>query len=128
MQFDLQLSSWWPMAAALAATVGGGQWWYRRRVAELLARMERLERARQGADQMAQQARRQVEQLQKDLATQHRAQADAARERRRTMASAASAAAASSAAARSTLECMLDDAATPPTPKNGFADTQPMSR
>jgi len=121
MDFDAQFPVWWGLAAALtAAAVGAGHWWYRRRLAVLLAQLARLEQARHNADQMAQQARRQIEQLQKDLA-QHRARADAlvqARKHPQPRPTVVVAAALSAG----------DTAAASRLPANGFADTEPMRR
>lgn len=130
MNLDVQFLAW-PMV--VLAAIGAGHWWHRRRVTELLTQMSRLDRARQNSEQMAQQARRQIEQLQKDLATQRQAVADATKERRRaataaTAAAGAASAAATTVAARAALERMLDGAAAPLRPANGFVDTQPMSR
>jgi hypothetical protein len=65
-----------------AAGVLAGRWWYTRRMAELLVQLDKLERARQVAAQHAVQARRQIEQLQKDIAAQHKARAEARAEAR----------------------------------------------
>ncbi len=122
MDFDAQFPVWWGLTAALtAAAVGAGHWWYRRRLAVLLAQLARLDQARHNADQMAQQARRQIEQLQKDLAAQHRARADAlvqARKHPQPRPTVVVAAALSAG----------DTAAASRLPANGFADTEPMRR
>lgn len=108
--------------AALASAALGAlalRWWCGRRIATLLARIDKLERARQLASQHSAQARRQIEQLQKDLAEQHRARADARSARKRDLS------AALDANEQQTLR--LDPAERPHLPAHGFAETQPMA-
>ncbi len=107
-------------AALASAALGAlaGRWWYGRRIAELLARLDKLERARQVAGQHSSQARRQIEQLQKDLAEQHRARAEARSARKRELSQSLD------AAEQRTLR--LDPAERPSLPAHGFADTQPL--
>lgn len=100
------------LLAALASMVIGalaGRWWVGRRVPELRARIDKLEHARSQAVQHAAQMRRQIEQLQKGLAAQHRARAEARSARKRELSDSLDA-----ATERSAL------------PAHGFADTQPM--
>lgn len=127
MNLDVQLLAWWPLAALTAAVVVAARWWHRRRVAGLMAQLARLDRARQQADQLTQQARRQIEQLQKELTAQRQARAELATRRRATPSPATTARAPDAdKAAREALERALEGAAAPQLPAHGFADTQPM--
>lgn len=104
-------------ALALAGlTWWGCAWWYGRKLAEL---QQRLDKTRQAAGEHVSAARRQIAQLNKELAerpplskSQHRARDEAA----------------DAAARKAALEKSLDDAGatTQRLPANGFADTQPM--
>ena len=51
-----------------AATYGGAYWWFGRKLTAAAMRMSKHERARLFAEQQSDQARRQVEHLQKELA------------------------------------------------------------
>jgi hypothetical protein len=102
-----------------ATTYGVCRWRYERRLKIALQRMQKLDAARQAAGQRALQARRQVEQLQKELAEQHRVRADSLSGRRRS-ATAATGGAVGPAKADIPVEPVLQ------LPPNGFADTQPM--
>jgi len=104
-----------------AATFGACQLWHGRRLRELLARMEKSDRARQAASQQAQQARKQVEQLQKELAAQHKARAEAVSARKRTEHLAQTLREAEPASALG----LILGADVPPQPTHGFADTMP---
>lgn len=104
-----------------AATYAGCRWWYGRRLATLSRQLGKLDRARQTADESARQARRQIEQLQKDLAAQYRTRAEVLSARKRAQ---------TGDETRRELERVLavagGEADTRP-PIHGFADTQPMS-
>lgn len=63
---------------------GAGRWRYGRREHTLLQRAARIEQARQLALQHGQQARRQIEMLQKEIATYQRARVEAQAARRRS--------------------------------------------
>ena len=112
---------------ALTALVGAGlsaitfaacHLWHARRLRAVLARLEKIDRARQAAGQQAQQARKQVEQLQKELAAQHKARADAASAQRR--------APEVKRPAPGLPASLLDIDAGPAMPTHGFADTMPL--
>jgi hypothetical protein len=103
-----------------AATFAACHMLHGRRVRALMLRMEKSDRARQAAGQQAQQARKQVEQLQKELAAQHKARAQAVSARKRSL----------------QLEQVLHeprplasspllDMEPPSMPTHGFADTMP---
>jgi DNA anti-recombination protein RmuC len=105
-----------------AITFGACRLWHARRVRELHSRIEKIDRARQAAGQQAQQARKQIEQLQKELAAQHKARADAVSAHKRVQ------------HLQETLreprrelpESLLDIDAAPASPPHGFADTRPL--
>lgn len=90
-------------------------WWYGRQVQSLNARLHKAEKARLFSAQQTLVARKQIEALQKDLALQHRALADAHLVRQRTR----------------HMEEVLREAAAADheadLPEHGFADTQPMA-
>ena len=91
-------------------------WWYGRRVDAIDGRLQKAEKARQFSTQQTLVARKQIEALQKDLASQQRALSDAhvARQRLRHMEDVLREAAAAEAQSDRSV------------PANGFADTQPM--
>ncbi len=107
-------------AVSCAVTGAAGRWWYQRKLTAAAQRFEKIDKARQFSAQQTLQARKQIEKLQKDLATFQRASADAEKARAR--------------------EKMLHEvltAAVPPASTNipevrqtvsvnGFADTLPM--
>lgn len=97
-----------------ALTWWGCAWWYGRKLGDL---QQRFEKVRQAAGQHATQARRQIAQLQQELAgrppldkTQRAARDEAAE----------------AAARKAELESRLDAAGPVSRPAHGFADTQPM--
>jgi hypothetical protein len=92
--------------------------WHARRMRALLVRLEKVDRARQAAGQQAQQARKQVEQLQKDLAAQHKARADALSAQRRVQEV--------KRPAPELPASLLDIDAGPAMAAHGFADTMPL--
>jgi hypothetical protein len=122
------------MSLAIAVAIGGGgawlgaRWWFGRQLAELRARADKAENARQVALQQSQQVRKQIDQLQKDLSAlqskkpaANAATVDPAKERAARMAEAESLLAAATAAdGPDTVRAAL--------PEHGFADTQPISR
>lgn len=116
------------LAALSAAALGGGavRWWCGRRMFELLARLDKLEKARQVAGQHAAQARRQIEQLQKDLAAQHKARAEARSARKRELDESLDAAGDSPTRIEGIATEGEADTGRPVLPAHGFADTQPM--
>jgi hypothetical protein len=89
-----------------------------RRVRALLARLEKVDRARPAAGQQAQQARKQIEQLQKELAAQHKARAAAVSAQQRVVEV--------KRAAPELPPSLLDIDAGPAMPTHGFADTMPL--
>lgn len=103
-----------------AITFAGCRWQHARQLREVKARMEKLEAARQTADQHAMQARKQVEGLQKEMAAIQKSRADDLSSRRRVE------------AMETTLKqeadrrVELSSHRAPPLPNHGFADTQPM--
>jgi hypothetical protein len=106
--------------ALTALTWWGCTWWYGRKLAEIQGR---LEKTRQTAAQSTAQMRRQIGQLQKELA--ERPAAATPQRKVRDEAAEAAEAAAAAAARRQALEESLD---TPVRrPSSGFADTQPMA-
>ena len=124
MNISTQLLPWWPGFVVAAAIYGACTWWYRRRLAEMLSRMEKIDRARLTAQQYVQQSRRQIEQLQKDLAAQHRARAEALSLRKRGQQMAEiNRAFEREVAVRPTHR---EPMGRPALPADGFADTQPI--
>ena len=126
METNLLLTLFAASAVLSAATFAACHWWYGRKLAAAAERLEKSEKARQFSAQQTLQARKQIEKLQRDLASLQRARAEAeaaqARERklREVLAAAEPPAPAPiRATARST-----EPAA--PTLVNGFADTLPM--
>jgi hypothetical protein len=101
-----------------AVTFAACHLWHARRVRALLVRLEKVDRARQAAGQQAQQARKQVEQLQKELAAQHKARADALSAQRRVQQV--------KRPAPELPASLLDMDAGPAMPTHGFADTMPL--
>lgn len=106
-----------------AATFGLCQFLLARRVRELTARIEKSERARAATSQQAQQARKQVEQLQKELAAQHKARAEAVLARRRSENQERQQQVQESR--RLALDSLLMHDEAPSRPAHGFADTMP---
>lgn len=102
-----------------AATFAACHWWYGKRLREMAARMGKLESDRQTAVQMAQQARRQIEQMQRDAATTGKERAAALAARRRVEVMEATL----NQAERGDTQIMPDR---PGLPSHGFADTLPM--
>jgi len=123
VNLHLSLTPWVVGPLLAAATYLACHWWYGRRIAEMLQRLEKIDRARQSADELAQQARRQIEQLQKDLAAQYRARTEALSAKKR---------AENASEDRRELERVLligdeDHGAKASARPHGFADTQPMA-
>lgn len=106
--------------AAAASAAGAARWRYGRHAAALLARLDKLERARQLAGEHTAQARRQIEQLQKEVAAQHKARAEARMARKRE-----SMPDAGDRTVR--IEAPADSGPPPSLPAHGFADTLPMT-
>ncbi|CAN5920235.1 hypothetical protein BH11PSE8_BH11PSE8_46510 [soil metagenome] len=108
-------------ALALCATTGGGcHWWYGRKLQRMATQLEKADRAKEFSAQQTLQARRQIERLQKELAS--------ALQR-------LSALSPPSPVDRLAEALRAGDAAIPersegrrPLPVNGFADTEPMAR
>ncbi|HEX7438710.1 MAG TPA: hypothetical protein VF319_01320 [Caldimonas sp.] len=102
-----------------AATGLGFRWWYGRKIQALNLRLQKSDKARQFSSQQTMQARRQVEALQKDLAAQQEAMAQAqiAKQRTRHLEEALKAA----------HDAAPDTDSMPLRPAHGFADTQPMA-
>ena len=100
-----------------AMTVLGCRWWYVRKLDAMSHRLQKSEKARLFSVQQTLQARRQIEALQKDLAAQHEAMAQARMAKQRSR----------------HLEEVLKSAAEEESqaiekpPAQGFADTQPMT-
>ena len=107
--------------ALSAVTFGVCQFRHGRRVHELMSRIEKIERARHAAGQQAQQARRQIEQLQKDLAAQHKARADAVSAHKRVQHLEPA-----QREPQRELADLLLDGDEPARPAHGFADTMPL--
>jgi hypothetical protein len=116
---------------ALAATAGGsGVAWlatslhYRSKLAERTVQLQNAEQAKQKAQELALQARHQVEALQQALSEAKR---DGAIQNAASSARAAAAAAeAAKAKARTELMRRLEAEDKPEQPAHGFADTQPL--
>jgi hypothetical protein len=104
-----------------ALTFGACHLVHRQRMRELSQRLDKIERARQTALQQSQQARRQIEQLQKDLAAQIKARSDAAAARHRAPPEPAP-----RESPRDLVEALLDAEGPPSRPAHGFADTMPL--
>lgn len=100
---------------------GAGRWRYGRREHGLLQRAARIEQARQVALQHGQQARRQIEMLQKEIAAYQRArvEAQAARRRSRELGDALD-------AQQRTMVIPRHEFDLSRLPPSGFADTQPI--
>lgn len=60
-------------AVVCVLTWASCQWWYGRKLAAMICRLEKIDKARQLSSQQTLQARKQIEKLQTDLAAQHRA-------------------------------------------------------
>jgi len=116
----MNITHWLLLIVTALALTGltwwGCAWWYGRKLADL---QQRLDKTRQTAGEHVSAARRQIAQLNKELAErpplskgQRQARDDAA----------------DAAARKAALEKSLDDgsATTQRLPTNGFADTQPM--
>ncbi|HXD06334.1 MAG TPA: hypothetical protein VN680_09815 [Burkholderiaceae bacterium] len=88
-------------------------WWYGRKVETLQRKLDKL---RQVAAMNAQQTRRQIAQLQHELATRPRIKVTTATEAKQSAAD----------DRRTALERELDAAPQAARPANGFADTQPL--
>ena len=102
--------------ALCAVTWGACHWWYGRRLKALQQRVDKMEKARHVAGLHAQQARKQIEQLHKQMAVLQQKRSDL------------------QAVMQSQLDVDLPVASgrssggdgAPALPPNGFADTQPM--
>lgn len=119
---------WMAIAAAVTASIGvgfwAGRWSLRPRETALMSRVAHLEKARHTALEHGQQARRQVEILQKEIAMHQRARAEAlaARRRSRDLNDALDAAERTVVLpGRSSADFNLSRL-----PSHGFADTQPI--
>jgi hypothetical protein len=124
MYISTQLVPWLSGFGVAALTYAACSWWHRRRLAETLGRMHKIDRARQTAELHVQQSRRQIEQLQKDLAALHRARAEALTMRKRAQAMAEiNRAFEREVAVRPNHR---ESSARPALPPDGFADTQPI--
>jgi uncharacterized protein HemX len=101
------------------ATGFGLRWWYGRKIQALNHRLQKSDKARQFSSQQTMRARRQVEALQKDLAAQQEAMAQAqiAKQRTRHLEEALKAA----------HDATPDPDSMTLRPSPGFADTQLMS-
>jgi septal ring factor EnvC (AmiA/AmiB activator) len=117
-----QWTAWLAGAMVIAVTLGASHVWHRRRLVDALRRLEKIDRARAAAEQRATQARKQIDQLQKELAAQHRARIEALAAQRRAPTIPQVPNRLERELARSLAE-ERHDAALPP---NGFADTMPM--
>ena len=67
MSITTQAPYWLSGIGAAVLTYGVCAWRHRQRLADLFRRMHRIDRARQTAEQLALQARKQIEQLQKEI-------------------------------------------------------------
>ena len=105
------------VASVCVATWLGCHWWYGRKLDAANSRFQKSDKARHFSIQQTLQARKQIEALQKDLAAQQDAlaQAQVARQRSRHMEEVLKAAA------------EAKDEAVAVRPSHGFADTQPMA-
>jgi hypothetical protein len=105
-----------------AIGVWAGRWSLAPREAELLQRIARLEKARQTAQERSQQARRQIEILQQEISSHHKARSEAlsARRRARDLSDALDAEQTLVLPGRSN-----DGFSLSRLPPSGFADTQP---
>jgi hypothetical protein len=118
MQISLWLIPALAFTGACTATLLACRWWYQRKLEALAQRLQKSEKARLFSSQQTLQARRQIEALQKDMAVQQQAMAEAqvARQKSRHLEEALKAVA------------EADEEATLALPQNhGFADTQPMA-
>lgn len=118
-----------------AAALGAGVSWlvtalrYRSQLLTLAGQFDQAERARVKAQELAVQARQQVETLQQALSEAKRDGAiQSAAASARTAAAAAEAAKAAKEKARAELIRQLDTAGTSDRSSHGFADTQPFGR
>jgi hypothetical protein len=117
----MQISHWLLLSLSCSgASIGtllGCRWWYRRKLGALSHRLHKSDKARLFSAQQTLQARRQIEALQKDMAVQKQAMADAqvTRQRSRHMEEALKAVA------------EAEEATLSARPNHGFADTQPMA-
>lgn len=124
MNISTQFVPWLAGLAGAVVAYGGCTWWYRRQLAQMLHRVLKIDLARQTAEQYVQQSRRQIEQLQKDLAALHRARAEALTTRKRAQAMAdINRAFEREVAVRPSHR---ESGGRPASPPDGFADTQPI--
>ena len=109
--------------ALCAATWAACRWWYGRKLEAAAQRLEKMDKARQFSAQQTVQARKQIEKLQHDLATQQRARAetDALRAREKNMRQLIDTPHAPDVPIRIRASDLPK-----PTLVNGFADTLPM--
>ncbi len=124
MSITTQAPYWLSGIGGAVLTYGVCAWRHRQRITDLFHRMHRIDRARQAAEQLALQARKQIEQLQKEITAQHRARAEALSQRRRAEAMAeVNLAFEREASVRPSHPVHF---ARPALPPDGFADTQPI--
>ena len=116
---DVQLMIVLLTAAAFSALgAAGSRWWYRRYIDELRLRFASVDKARVEAHDKLTYAQRKIEQLQRELASRHRAQVQARAD--------------DQAARKRALNDALDAAeqtivlGARSLPAHGFADTQPL--
>lgn len=115
----------WVLAIVAAGLLAwaGCRWWYRRQIGAMLARIDKVDKAREFAVQQGLQARRQIEKMQRQLDSQQQlmTQSQLAQQRLMVM--------------KSTLRDAEHDALArqraahdkaPELPPSGFADTQAM--
>ena len=77
METNLLLTLFVASAVLSAATFAACHWWYGRKLAAAAERLEKSEKARQFSAQQTLQARKQIEKLQRELASLQRARAEA---------------------------------------------------
>ena len=129
METNLLLTLFLTSAVLCAATFAACHWWYGRKLAASAERLEKSEKARQFSAQQTLQARKQIEKLQRDLASlqRARAEAEAAQARERNLREVLAAAEPPAAAPTPSVARSADPGGpVAPTLVNGFADTLPM--
>ncbi len=124
MNISAQWLPWIVGAVSVLLTYGACRWSYGRRLADLIHRAQRVDHARQTAEELVRQARQQIEQLKVEVAFERRARAGTSTQRLRAQAVAGINTAFERQAP--TRPSHPAQGSRPALPPDGFADTQPV--